>query len=146
MSKTDPYYDPKPYLVIRRKGNMLVAKRPDHTITRNITFFKIVNENNYEKQRDDESDVETIDLENQGQSNVGANDDVFLLKFHFDLRILSVRFLAAYRKYIFAFGGFGIRRVFFFFDMIHRFRTTFGKMISEFTLILPNAGQDFRPF
>ena len=54
---------------------MLVAKRPDHTITRNTNFFKIVNENNYEKQSDDESDVETIDLENQGQSDVGANDD-----------------------------------------------------------------------
>ena len=38
--KSDPYYDPNPYRVIERKGNMIIAERGQKTVTRNTSFFK----------------------------------------------------------------------------------------------------------
>ena len=42
--KSDPYYDPRPYVVTKRKGNMITAEREDHVITRNTSFFKYIDE------------------------------------------------------------------------------------------------------
>ena len=38
--KSDPYYNPNPYTIVKKKGNMLVARRFKHYITRNTSFFK----------------------------------------------------------------------------------------------------------
>ena len=38
--KSDPYYDPKPYLITGRKGNMLSASRGSRIVVRNSSFFK----------------------------------------------------------------------------------------------------------
>ena len=38
--KNDPYYNPNAYTVVKRKGNMMVARRFRHYITRNTSFFK----------------------------------------------------------------------------------------------------------
>ena len=79
-SKSDPYYDPIPYEVIKRKGNMIVTKRDNHTITRNSAFFKLVNDASERKVRDDDTDD---DFESNGDEknplsemeNNGDGDD-----------------------------------------------------------------------
>ena len=58
-SKSDPYYDPTPYVVTKRKGNMIVARRHDHVITRNTSFFKIVENDNSHEITSNESDYES---------------------------------------------------------------------------------------
>ena len=40
QNKFTPEYDPKWYRVINIKGSMITARRADHTITRNSSFFK----------------------------------------------------------------------------------------------------------
>ena len=40
-------FDPKPYRITRMVGTMIVAKRPDHTITRNAKFFRQISEKCY---------------------------------------------------------------------------------------------------
>ena len=42
VSKTTPPFDPNPYMVVRRMGNTIVAKRGNRVIKRNISFFKRV--------------------------------------------------------------------------------------------------------
>ncbi|XP_014666346.1 PREDICTED: uncharacterized protein K02A2.6-like [Priapulus caudatus] len=39
-NKGSPHYDPVPFVVETRKGNMVIARRGVQKITRNITFFK----------------------------------------------------------------------------------------------------------
>ena len=39
-TKASPFYDPKPYIIKCRKGNMITGWRDDHIITRNSSFFK----------------------------------------------------------------------------------------------------------
>ena len=41
-SKSEPYYDPEPYVVIYKKGTMITARRKDRKITRNATWFKVI--------------------------------------------------------------------------------------------------------
>ena len=41
-TKASPYYDPVPYTVTARKGNMITASRNGHRVTRNSSFFKKV--------------------------------------------------------------------------------------------------------
>ena len=53
---------------------MIVAHRQDHTITRNTSFFKIVNEHVCDNLSDDDSDYQTISIENRGTPEVSAND------------------------------------------------------------------------
>ena len=43
--KSDPYYDPRPYVVTKRNGNMITAERENHVVTRNTSFFKYIDEN-----------------------------------------------------------------------------------------------------
>ena len=40
MRKSDPYYNPVPYTVTNKKGNMITAEKKGHTITRNSSYFK----------------------------------------------------------------------------------------------------------
>ena len=60
-NKSSPYYDPKPYVVTKKKGDMIVAGREDHTITRNCSFFKKIKQNPY----DEYSDYEEIKTESK---------------------------------------------------------------------------------
>ena len=57
-NKSDTFYDPDPYVVIRMKGNMVTANRNDHEITRNISFFKRIN--SYVLERHEESDDDDV--------------------------------------------------------------------------------------
>ena len=50
-------FDPKPYTVTWQKGNSIVASRGDHTIRRNVSFFKkVVVDDNAEYSSDEEFD------------------------------------------------------------------------------------------
>jgi hypothetical protein len=42
-NKHQSLFDPKPYKISEKRGSMVIAKRPDHTITRNSSYFKHVN-------------------------------------------------------------------------------------------------------
>ena len=42
IGKLTPPYDPKPYTVIKTNGSMVTAKRGPHIITRNASFFKVL--------------------------------------------------------------------------------------------------------
>ena len=44
-NETLPYYDPNSYNVYSKKGNMIVARRDGHAITRNSLFFQKVSQN-----------------------------------------------------------------------------------------------------
>ena len=62
--KSDPYYDPCPYVVTKRKGNMITATRDDHVITRNTSFFKFIDEHpqfSYDQVSDGESTIGDTD-------------------------------------------------------------------------------------
>jgi hypothetical protein len=39
-NKHQPKYDPQPYKVTQQHGTMIIAERPNHTLTRNKSFFK----------------------------------------------------------------------------------------------------------
>ena len=59
-TKAAPYYDPVPYTVVARKGNMITARRKGHMITRNSMFFKKVNVN---PENVDEELVDPVDFD-----------------------------------------------------------------------------------
>ena len=40
VNKSTPKYDSKPYVIDEIKGSMVFALRHDHSITRNVSFFK----------------------------------------------------------------------------------------------------------
>ena len=67
-SKSDPHYDPVPYKVTKRRGNMIVAKRGNDTITRNSAFFKLV-----KTDRNDVDDQGTDDDDDFEITNFGTN-------------------------------------------------------------------------
>ena len=83
-SKVDPYYDPVPYIVSDIKGNMVTAKRDDHVITRNNSFFKVIDEKFIDKNTEDDNDFETVinvpphdvSAEDLPQADVYAEDNV----------------------------------------------------------------------
>jgi hypothetical protein len=62
--KLSSYFDPIPYTITNIKGTMVTAKRKDHAITRNSSFFRRINpptttsttieENNSQSQSDDD--------------------------------------------------------------------------------------------
>ena len=70
-NKTLPYYDPNPYIVysnmiVAKNGNMIVARRDGHAVTRNSSFFKKVSKNmmndsysDYEEQKNDINEPES---------------------------------------------------------------------------------------
>ena len=56
-----PSFNPKPYQVIDIKGDTVTARNAEHTVTRNVSFFKYLP--NYQKpeeeeQNDDEEDYD----------------------------------------------------------------------------------------
>ena len=65
--KIDPYYNPNPYTVVKRKGNMILARRLKHYVTRNTLFFKKIpqfDDHMYDDIQDDNS--VPYDSENNG--------------------------------------------------------------------------------
>ena len=44
LPKEEPYYDPKPYKVVKVKSSMVTVSRSDKLVTRNISFFKKLNQ------------------------------------------------------------------------------------------------------
>ena len=71
-SKSDPYYDPRPYQITEIKGNMVTAARDYHTITRNVSFFKQIADVDGENYEEDEWDYIESTAEN-GEMNI--NDE-----------------------------------------------------------------------
>ena len=66
-------YDPKPYTITRKKGTLIEAKRNDHRITRNVTFFKklsLQDKGSYDYVDNDDYDDYDDDLANK---NVDLN-------------------------------------------------------------------------
>ena len=41
-NKLTPLYDPHPYTVVKKRGSLMVARRGNHFVTRNSSFFKPV--------------------------------------------------------------------------------------------------------
>ena len=41
-AKSDPYYDPVPYVVISKNGTMVTASHENRRITRNSMWFKVI--------------------------------------------------------------------------------------------------------
>ena len=74
-SKMCPIYDPTPYQVIQKKGNMVTAERYNHRITRNVSWFKKVpdsyNYQNWRKYngRNSEDDDDDIIIQNNQEQN-----------------------------------------------------------------------------
>ena len=69
-TKSSPHYDPVPYKVCARKGNMITAERPNHTITRNSSFFKKVHHNDHSRHS---SNIDDLDMD--AFQNVDENRD-----------------------------------------------------------------------
>ena len=47
-------FNPKPYQVIDIKGDMVVVRNAEHTVTRNVSFFKYLP--NYQKPEEEEEE------------------------------------------------------------------------------------------
>ena len=43
IGKLKPYYQPKPFIVTHKKCSMITARTSDRVVTRNSSFFKLVN-------------------------------------------------------------------------------------------------------
>jgi hypothetical protein len=56
--KSDPPFDPEPFLVTQRLGSMITPKRNGRTVTRNTSFFKTSPETVNERDEADDSDGE----------------------------------------------------------------------------------------
>ena len=73
--KGTPYYDPVPYTIVKRKGNMITAKRNDHQITRNSSFFKRVNVRHNEYEKDIDTDNETLNGTDENGNMVDGDEN-----------------------------------------------------------------------
>lgn len=60
--KSSTPYDPDPYVVSKRKGTMVTAKRDDKQVTRNSSFFKKIDSSQVKKEADG-SDDDDVNLE-----------------------------------------------------------------------------------
>ena len=61
LNKLTSNFDPVPYQIIRRRGSMITASRPNHLITRNIDHFKFLSKKQppqFAQQNDSEYDFE----------------------------------------------------------------------------------------
>ena len=82
INKQTSKFDPKPYCIIQKKGSMITAKRDDHKITRNSSYFKLVPHtlNLYSEPHSDEDDeyihtplqYEPPPMQNDGQPEPAA--------------------------------------------------------------------------
>ena len=73
-NKLTPNYDPRPYVVIERKGTMITAKRgcPHHVITRNVSCFKKLD---VEHDDDNYNDF-VINGENNNNTEINVENNV----------------------------------------------------------------------
>lgn len=57
VNKLTPRFDPQAYKITKIKGTMITANRPNHTITRNCSHFKLfIGSSNFADKRDDDDD------------------------------------------------------------------------------------------
>ena len=69
MGKGIPKFNPKPYKVVKIKGSMITATNAEHTITRNVSFFKFLNKNGAFQKILDNSIDQDDDYNNFGNDN-----------------------------------------------------------------------------
>ena len=70
-------FNPKPYQVISVKGSMVTVSNAEHTVTRNVPFFKYLP--NYNKPEEDEQDDDDEeDNGNYGDGVAGAQQQVIV--------------------------------------------------------------------
>lgn len=62
MNKLAPPFDPKPFKITKRKGNMVTVERDGRKLTRNITHCKRIPSTLYKHGANDESDIELSDI------------------------------------------------------------------------------------
>ncbi|CAB4038802.1 Transposon Ty3-I Gag-Pol poly [Paramuricea clavata] len=77
-NKWSTRFDPKPYCVTRVKGTMITATRPGHYITRNISFFKKVLQQEIQHNSEDASDEEDYSKldNNLPDTNIEENNEL----------------------------------------------------------------------
>ena len=66
----------KPYQVINVKGSMVTVSNAEHTVTRNVSFFKYLPY--YDKQEEDEQDDDEEDNGNYGDGVAGAQQPMMV--------------------------------------------------------------------
>lgn len=78
-TKLTPFYDPRPYQLTHIKGTMLTATRHGHTITRNISHFKLLQYVDMDGMSDEEEDDSTPLMEEgengENHENVQLNPE-----------------------------------------------------------------------
>jgi hypothetical protein len=81
INKSMSRYDPEPYHISDIKDSMITAKRPNHSITRNSSFFQKVKfegkENNKNKSKYKRDKMEPILIIDQNNQNTQNEDDDF---------------------------------------------------------------------
>ncbi|CAB3977860.1 Hypothetical predicted protein [Paramuricea clavata] len=77
-NKWSTRFDPKPYCVTRVKGTMITATRSGHYITRNISFFKKVLQQEIQHNSEDASDEEDYSKldNNLPDTNIEENNEL----------------------------------------------------------------------
>ena len=55
-NKLSTRFSSKPYIVIDRRGTRVVAQNEQHTVTRNVSHFKKIRKEHYDKASDSDSD------------------------------------------------------------------------------------------
>lgn len=60
QNKTTPPFDPVPYVVERRHGTQVTARRPGHMITRNVSFFKQIPKRLHPERKEEEEEFDDI--------------------------------------------------------------------------------------
>lgn len=62
QNKTTPPFDPVPYVVDKRHGTQVTARRPGHYITRNVSLFKRIPERSHPVRNEEEEKEEYNDI------------------------------------------------------------------------------------
>ena len=75
-NKLSTRFDPEPYQVTRVKGTMVTATRPEHYVTRNISFFKKISPQQSHRQDTDREEEEIWDELNDSdnETNIERNN------------------------------------------------------------------------
>ena len=71
--KTTPAWDPVPYTVTHVKGSLVTAQRPNHTMTRNSSFFKL-----FRHIDDDDDDSKSTSASNASENAPTAEERALL--------------------------------------------------------------------
>ena len=79
ICKSDPYYDPDPYVITKKNGNMITAERANHMITRNSSFFKVIGTTRDPRGNTSDSEVDDYQIIERNQAELlGRNEEEIL--------------------------------------------------------------------